>query len=547
VQRQANKQAEKSVSRQENKPVSQPVQKPVNKKASKPAARQETPAGRSGAGVIEKKNAWKISDSNFNTSEKTPAKKNETSPSTHSERMVTPIRVKRDDSAGKPSRVAKDNSTAKEPVTDRTKASTRSPEKIDSTENAVTQTKMRAERTREVGPTQSPEKSSRIAAVSPSSAVESSRRTDGRLSENRRTPSAPHGTRSSRRSTSDQGSKIIVNGDNNVIVQGDVTRVRPRPVFVPRLYRSTVVVHSSPRWHNHGSFFSFTWSGSSCGRVAYLPYRNYYGFSYYYPSYHRKYVFVSIGGYWPHYYRYRRYYWYGCHPYFWYGSTVVPQEVNVYNTYNTYNTGSPESQAAQSNAFRYENFATDYRYPYGDTEADPSGLFDKKTVPVDAPEYESPADLCFANAVDLFANGSYEEAALQLRDAVVISPDDVILPFAYSQALFAQGDWAMAASVLRSAMAALPDDELTIYYPRGLYPKEEVLREQIAALEKAAAVEPFAADYQLLLGYQYIGLGELDKAAEPLSEAAKDPANELAAAQLTELAARLEEEAAKTE
>ena len=74
---------------------------------------------------------------------------------------------------------------------------------------------------------------------------------------------------------------------------------------------------------HHGSYFSFHWSDWSCGRVILAPYDDYYGISYYYPSYHRKYLFVSLGGYWPYSYRYQRYYWYGCHPYYWYGSDVV--------------------------------------------------------------------------------------------------------------------------------------------------------------------------------------------------------------------------------
>ena len=41
-------------------------------------------------------------------------------------------------------------------------------------------------------------------------------------------------------------------------------------------------------------------------------------FRYVYPYYHRKYVFISLGGYWPLGYTYLRYYWYGWHPYLWY-------------------------------------------------------------------------------------------------------------------------------------------------------------------------------------------------------------------------------------
>jgi tetratricopeptide (TPR) repeat protein len=165
-----------------------------------------------------------------------------------------------------------------------------------------------------------------------------------------------------------------------------------------------------------------------------------------------------------------------------------------------------------------------------------------KISPVDQPEFESAADLCFAHAIELFEDGHYDDSADQFREAIRISPEDIILPFTYSQALFAKGDYAHAAGVLRGALAGIPEDELTIYYPRGLYTEEEDLLEQIVSLEKAIKEEPFAADYNLLLGYQYLGMGELDKATEPLALAAIDPANEQAAGMLMELATKLEEE-----
>lgn len=344
---------------------------------------------------------------------------------------------------------------------------------------------------------------------------------------------APAGRRPHR--AEDYDSRIVINGSKNVVVLGDVTPRRPRPYIPRRLHRDIVYVRTSPGWLDCGSFFSLTFSLNSCGRIACVPYGGYYGFTYYYPRYHRRYIFVSVGGWWPHDYRYRRYYWYGCHPYYWYGPSVVytspvVREYNTYNTYNYYGT-------APTN----ENASTGWKYPFGDQNYDASDYVNKISA-VDEPEYESAADLCFAHAVDLFTAGHYEDAAAQFREAIRISPDDIILPFTYSQALFADEDYAHAAAVLRSALSAIPEDELTIYYPRGLYEKEEYLMAQIAALEKAAEAEPFAADYHLLLGYQYLGIGDLAKAAGPLAKAAQDPANEQTAGILMELAARLEEE-----
>ena len=340
--------------------------------------------------------------------------------------------------------------------------------------------------------------------------------------------------------------KIVINGDNNVIVQGDVTTTNPRPVITSRhLTHDISHVRHDSHWKSHsGFYFSFTWSNSSCGRVAYLPYRYrhswchdpigyypYYGLSYYYPRYHRRYIYVSLGGYWPSWYRYRRYYWYGCHPYYWYGADVItePRQNVTYNTYNYYTTEpSPSGYGFTGSAQPY--------YDLGNPDPDK----------VDVPEYETAADLCFANAVDLFEAGNYADAVLQLQEAVSLSPDDIVLPFTYAQALFANGDYAHAASVLREAIAQIPEDELTIYYPRGLYKDDATLTQQIEQLKTATKKELFDSDYQLLLGYQYLGTGELDKAYPSLSEALKNEANAATAGKLLELAAKLEAESSKS-
>jgi hypothetical protein len=330
--------------------------------------------------------------------------------------------------------------------------------------------------------------------------------------------------------------RVSITAEKKIVLVGDITPKRPRPYIPRRLHTDLVIVRSSPRWHDCGSYFSLTFSLNSCARLACVPYGTYWGLTYYYPRYHRRYVFVSIGGWWPYEYRYIRYYWYGCHPYYWYGPTVITPapviEQNTYNTYNYYGTASPQTEQNKTSA---------WKYPFGDSNYDVSGYIQKISAP-DAPQFQTAADLCFDRAVQLFLAGKYTDAAAQFREAVRLSPDDIILPFPYSQALFADGDYAHAAAVLRSAMAAVPDDQLTIYFPRGLYEKEETLLQQIEALEKTAQTEPFAADFHLLLGYQYIGIEQYDKAAEHLNEAAKDPANQPAAKKLLDLLTQLKEQ-----
>ena len=296
-------------------------------------------------------------------------------------------------------------------------------------------------------------------------------------------------------------------------------------------------MRKDPHWRRYGSGFYFGWSSSSYGVVVSLPYHHRsayydtpsYGLSYYYPGYHRKYVFVSIGGYWPYDYRHRRYYWYGCHPYYWYGTRVIyePSRNVTYNTYNYYNT---------------DNTTDTYGYGFSSSTQPYYTLGNPKGQAVDEPEFQTAADLSFDHAVTLFAAGNYDSAVEQFREAVTLSPDDIILPFTYSQALFAAGDYAHAASVLRTAMTSISEDELTIYYPRGLYEDEKVLTAQIDQLKIAVDKEPFSSDYQLLLGYQYLGLGDLEKAHSPLIQASRDAANEEAADKLLQLAAQLEAE-----
>lgn len=338
-----------------------------------------------------------------------------------------------------------------------------------------------------------------------------------------------------RRDHKDQyDSKITITPEKKIVIVGDITPHHPRPYIPPRLHPDLVIVRSSPNWQHSGSYFSLTFSLNSCARLACVPYRSCWGLTYYYPRYHRRYVFVSIGGWWPYEYRYIRYYWYGCHPYYWYGPTVIsPAPVLEQNTYNTYNYYGSTAVTSQKSS-------TAWKYPFGDTNYDVSGYIEKISAP-DAPQFQTAADLCFDRAVNLFLTGKYAEAADQFREAIRISPEDIILPFTYSQALLADGDYARAAAVLRSAVLAVPDDQLTIYYPRGLYDKEETLLAQIQALQKAAEEEPFAADFYLLLGYQYIGMEQYDKAAEYLEKAAKDPANQPAAQKLLDLLAQLQQ------
>ena len=173
----------------------------------------------------------------------------------------------------------------------------------------------------------------------------------------------------------------------------------------------------------------------------YYPFGPYAYSNYVYPYYHRKYVFISLGGWWPYDYNYRRYYWYGYHPYVWYGYYPVASEVAVgSDNYYTYN---------------YNYYGDDGSYtPYSsDAPLDPvtqarlrARLEEQKAV---EPAPQTLADTRFEEGVKSFEAGQYASAAAKFEEARRLSPNDMILPFAYAQALFADGQYDKAADMLR--------------------------------------------------------------------------------------------------
>jgi hypothetical protein len=247
-------------------------------------------------------------------------------------------------------------------------------------------------------------------------------------------------------------------------------------------------------------------------------------FRYFYSYYHRKYVFVSLGGYWPFNCRFIRYYWYGYHPYYWCGYFPIAREVvDSSYTYYTYN-------------YYYE----DYPVSYPPNSTLESQYYDNMDLQLaEEPAGVTLADIYFEEAVRAFEEGNYGLAIEKFAKAMELAPDDMILPFAYSQALFAAQRYTEAAEILRSALAKISPDKEGVFYPRGLYPKDEILLAQLDMLTEKAELYKFDADLQLLLGYQLLGLGRLDKAVTPLQNASLDLVNANAATILLEILERI--------
>jgi hypothetical protein len=255
-------------------------------------------------------------------------------------------------------------------------------------------------------------------------------------------------------------------------------------------------------------------------------------FRYVYPYYHRKYVFVSLGGWWPYDYTYMRYYWYGWHPYVWYGYYPIAREVatetNNYYTYNYYTSDG------------------DYTSYTSDTPVD-QATWDEVREKLDQqqaePAAQTLADTRFEEGIKSFEAGNYGRAAEKFAEAMRLAPDDMILPFAYAQALFADEQYSEAANVLRQALRKVSPEKEGVFYPRGLYSDDEVLFAQIEDLVDKLDRFGYDADLQLLLGYHLLGIGETGYARQPLERAGQDMENVEAAGTLLKLLEKIESEA----
>lgn len=263
-------------------------------------------------------------------------------------------------------------------------------------------------------------------------------------------------------------------------------------------------------------------------------------FRHVYPYYHRKYVFISLGGWWPYDYPYMRYYWYGWHPYVWYGYYPIAYEVPSasynYYTYNYYGQSGDGGYTTYSSGAPLQSEVQPVDHT---TWADVREKLEQQNA---EPAQQTLADTRFEEGVRSFESGSYDAAAAKFEEAMRLSPDDMILPFAYSQALFANGRYTEAADVLRKALSKASPEKEGVFYPRGLYSEDEVLFAQVEKLVDKLDQFGYDPDLQLLLGYHLLGLSETDHAREPLERAAQDPKNAEPAKVLLRLLEKIESE-----
>ena len=144
---------------------------------------------------------------------------------------------------------------------------------------------------------------------------------------------------------------------------------------------------------------------------------SHFSFRHFYPYYHRRYVFVSLGGYWPLDYSYSRYYWYGCHPYRWYGYYPIARQVDNYYTYNYYNDNTPVVDAGYT---AYDVGVVDHT-----TFADVRERMAQQAL---EPAEPTLADRYFEDAIGAFELNNFDRAAELFAKALELAPDDVPLP-----------------------------------------------------------------------------------------------------------------------
>jgi tetratricopeptide (TPR) repeat protein len=344
------------------------------------------------------------------------------------------------------------------------------------------------------------------------------------------------GSRTSR--TSERQQRTAITSDTAVAaVRTDGTRsyrydaLRPsRVVYHDRPHSISRTYHHDYVYRDYHNRFR-TWTVWPRFRFAlYYDCGPWFTFQYVYPYYLRRYMFVSLGGYWPIGYRYTRYYWYGCHPYYWYGYYPVAREVYGSNyNYYTY------------------NYYTDADGSYEQTRTVNPNIFENLADQTAGPQEPTLADTYFEEAVDAFSAGQYNTAALKFAKAMELAPDDMVLPFAYAQALLASEQYSKSAEVLRGALEKVSPEKEGVFFPRGLYPDEKTLLAQIDRLAELASQFSFDPDLQLLLGYQLLGIGRHDEAVEPLMNAGKDLKDAKAAGVLMQLLEKIKKAESKPE
>jgi tetratricopeptide (TPR) repeat protein len=134
----------------------------------------------------------------------------------------------------------------------------------------------------------------------------------------------------------------------------------------------------------------------------------------------------------------------------------------------------------------------------------------------------------FDQARALFKKGAYQQAQATIEKAIEKLPQDPTLHEFRALCLFSQGKYMDAAGAIYAVLGAGPGWNSDTLF--SLYENQQIFMLQLQQLVKFANENPKAGYAQFLLGYEYLTIGEKDKAITGFSNAAKlDPKDELSA------------------
>jgi len=126
-----------------------------------------------------------------------------------------------------------------------------------------------------------------------------------------------------------------------------------------------------------------------------------------------------------------------------------------------------------------------------------------------------------------FSQGRYEDARQTYARAMLIDERDGYAKMLFAWASFALGDYPLAATAVRRAMLTSPD---LVQYPINVrlhYGDITALDHQVDALQRYVAAHPDDREADLLLGYVYYSIGDVQRALAVFNDLAQsDPADE---------------------
>jgi hypothetical protein len=262
----------------------------------------------------------------------------------------------------------------------------------------------------------------------------------------------------------------------------------------------------------YGSIYK-SYPGYSYG-IKHYPYYKYHGKKHTYPKHHTGLHYKYHKK--PH---HGRHYYYYSLPYRRYYYPTVIYEYHYYNPDGSYY--SPAVQYISDESYRSQQ-----QY-----EEQPAASIDNQLEKI----------------AEAFASEDYFNAVYYSRRAVEQYPEDVPLKFVYAQSLMADNDYHRAAQALRQAIDAADIENEGVFFPFGIYPDNETLNIHIDKLKQKVRYEPSNTNYQLLLGYELLGIGNYDDATTALEKAKINLENEKYANILLDVIEKLKQTAKENE